>query len=223
MSITFERPDLMVDIVPMTLYQDSLCVLLGERQADPYAGRTALIGGYVHVDKDQSLGDTARRVLAAKAGISDIYIEQLSTFSGPDRDPRGWSASVAYYSLIPLSQIEDVLVRPDLHLVPVKEATGLPFDHDLIIAAAVARIRGKGAYSDLPARFLPPEFSLGELHRTYEAVLGERIDESAFRRKIMERDFLEKIEGLTRQVEGAKRPSQVYRLKPGFSIFDRRF
>lgn len=219
----FERADLMVDVIPLTIMEDRLCVVLADRVSEPYAGRRALIGGYVHIPDDRSCGDTARRVLEQKAGMRDVYVEQLSTFSGPDRDPRGWTASVAYYCLIPLTSIEDVLIRPGLHVVPVGEATGLPFDHDTMVAAAVSRVRGKGAYSDLPARLLPQEFSLGELHRTYEIVLGERIDESSFRRKIVERDFLEQIDGLMKTVEGAKRPSQAYRLRPGFSIFDRRF
>lgn len=223
MSDDFPKADLMVDVIPLTIRDDRLCVVLAERAIEPYRGHRALIGGYVHIPEDASCGATARRVLSEKAGMHDVYVEQLSTFSGPDRDPRGWTASVAYYCLIPLSSIEDVLLRPGLHVVPVEEATGLPFDHDIMVSAAVARVRGKGAYSDLPARLLPQEFSLGELHRTYETVLGERIDESAFRRKIAERGFLEKIEGLMKTVEGATRPSQAFRLRPGFSIFDRRF
>jgi len=223
MTDTYEKPDVMVDVVPLMLRGERLCTVLAMRAKEPFMGRPALLGGYVHLPEDSSLGATARRVLLEKAGIQGLYVEQLSTFSGPDRDPRGWSVSVAYFSIVPEEAIDDVLMRPDLQIVPVEEAVGLPFDHDLIISAAVARVRGKGAYSDIPARFLPAEFSLGELHRTYEAVLAERIDESAFRRKLMERDFVERIEGLTKTVEGAKRPSQVYRLRPGLSVFDRRF
>ena len=223
MADDFPRPIIMADVVPLTLHRDTLCVVLADRATEPFKGRRALIGGYVHVPEDASMGAVARRVLDQKAGMSELWVEQLSTFSGPDRDPRGWSASVCYYSLVPLRAVPDLLMRPGLHVVPVTEAVGLPFDHDLMVRAAVERVRGKGAYSDLPARFLPHEFSLGELHRIYQLVLGEDIDESAFRRKIVERDFLERVEGRTMTVDGARRPSQVYRLKPGFSIFDRRF
>lgn len=221
MNDAFEKPILMVDLVPLTLSGGRLCALRAIRSAEPFAGRAALIGGYVHVDEDAHLGATARRVLAAKAGLSDLYVEQLSTFSGPRRDPRGWSASVAYFSLSPLATLAPALEKDGLHLTPVEQATGMPFDHDLILAAGVERLRGKGAYSDLPARFLPEEFSLAELHEVYEIALGEKLNIDAFRRKALERDFLEETGG-KRRAPGANRPSALFRLKSSFSAFDRR-
>lgn len=221
MSIPFELPILTVDVVPLTLSHERLCVLRAIRAKAPFGGRAALIGGYVHVEDDAHLGATVRRVLTEKAGLTDVYVEQLSTFSGRDRDPRGWSASVVYFSLLRAAALEPVLARDGLILTPVDEARGMPFDHDLILAAALARLRGKGAYSDLPARFLPPEFTLAELHRVYEIALGERLNIDAFRRKAMERDFLTET-GTKRRDAGANRPSLLYRLSERPAIFDRR-
>jgi 8-oxo-dGTP diphosphatase len=220
MDDDFPRPIMTVDLVPLTLSEGRLCVLRGVRPNEPFQGRAALIGGYVHVDEDAHLGATARRVLATKAGLTDLYVEQLSTFSGPDRDPRGWSASVAYFSLSPPAVLASAL-KLGLSLIPVDEAGGMPFDHDLILAAAVARLQGKGAYSDLPARFLPGEFSLAELHEVYEIALGQKLNIDAFRRKVLERRFLEETGG-KRRMPGANRPSALYRLKSRPSVFDRR-
>jgi len=217
----YPKPILSVDIAPLTLREDRLCLLRAVRPNKPFAGHAALIGGYVHLDKDAHLGETARRVLNDKAGLKSLYVEQLSTFSGADRDPRGWSASVAYFSLSPLTVLEPALSREGLELVPVEEAQGMPFDHDEILAASLERLRGKGAYSDLPARLLPSEFSLAELHHVYQIALGEAINIDAFRRKAFERDFLEKT-GEKRREPGANRPSLLYRLKKGYSVFDRR-
>ncbi len=222
MEDAFERPTLTVDIVPLTVDEERLCVLLARRDKPPFAGRLALLGGFVHVDEDQDLDGTARRVLADKAGISDLFIEQLMTFSGRERDPRGWSASVAYFSLTPPDRIRPELGRKDLELLPVEDLPPLPFDHNDIIDAALRRLKGKGAYSDLPARFLPEPFTLAELHRMYQLVLGEPINEDAFRRKITDRGFIEELPGAKKRAEGAKKPSQLYRLKPGVAIFDRR-
>lgn len=221
MSEAFEKPILTVDIVPLTLCEEKLCVLRAKRAKKPFAGRAALIGGYVHVDKDKHLGDTARRVLAEKAGLTDLYVEQLSTFSGRDRDPRGWSASVAYFSISPMAALAPALDRPELELTPVDEAGGMPFDHDLILSAALERLRGKGAYSDLPARFLPETFTLADLHAVYQVALGEQLNIDAFRRKAMERDFLEDT-GEKVRTPGANRPSALFRLKQRISVFDRR-
>lgn len=221
MSDAFPRPILTVDIVPLTVRVGALCVLRAVRAGEPFTGSPALIGGYVHLDKDRHLGETARRVLATKAGLTDLYVEQLSTFSGATRDPRGWSASVAYFSLSPLAALEPALALPGLDLTPVDKARGMPFDHDQILAAALVRLRGKGAYSDLPARFLGPAFTLGELHRIYEVALGEALNVDAFRRKVNERGLLEPT-GEQRREPGANRPSALYRLRPGTAVFDRR-
>ncbi len=221
MADNFEKPILTVDIVPLTLCEDRLCLLRKLREKDPFAGRAALIGGYVQVDKDAHLGATARRVLATKAGLNDLYVEQLSTFSGANRDPRGWSASVAYFSLSPLDALAPARMGEALELVPVDEAVGMPFDHDLILTAALDRLRGKGAYSDLPARFLPEEFTLAQLHHVYEIALGEPLNIDAFRRKVMEREFVVDS-GKKRRMPGANRPSSLYKLAKGYSVFDRR-
>ena len=213
---------LTVDVVPLTVHERRLRVVLAEREQPPFQGRLALIGGYVHVDEDADLEATARRVLADKAGIRDLFIEQLMTFSGRDRDPRGWSASVAYYSLVRFGQVEAAVAERGLSLVAVDEMPPLPFDHDRIVAAAIARLRGKGAYSDLPARFLPETFTLGELHQIYELALGQTINEDAFRRKIFDRGFIEAVPGSKKRSEGATKPSQLYRLRPGIAVFDRR-
>jgi ADP-ribose pyrophosphatase YjhB (NUDIX family) len=215
------RPTLTVDIVPLTIHERRLCVLLARREQEPFAGRVALIGGYVHVDEDKDLEATARRVLRQKAGIKELFIEQLMTFSGRARDPRGWSASVAYFSLTPPDRLAAAVDR-GLQLVRVDRVPALPFDHNRIVAAAVARLRGKGAYSDLPARLLPGPFTLGELHGVYELVLAEAINEDAFRRKIMDRGFIKELAGQKRRTEGARKPAQLYQLKPGVSVFDRR-
>jgi ADP-ribose pyrophosphatase YjhB (NUDIX family) len=206
----------------MTIKDDELCVLLGERTGDPFKGRLALIGGYIHVDEDKTAGKAAARVLKEKAGIAQLYIEQLSTFSGPHRDPRGWTMSVAYFSLSPEENLEPALgLVGRNHLVPVTRIPDLPFDHNQIIDAAVSRVRAKSAYTDLPARFLREEFTIRELHQAYRIAIGEDINEDAFRRKIMERDFVERTGN--KKMDLGARPSQLYRLKNGQAIFDRRF
>lgn len=220
MADEFTKPILTIDCVPLAVDRGRLCVLRAVRDKEPFSGRASLVGGYVHTDKDAHLGDTARRVLRDKAGLTDLYVEQLSTFSGAHRDPRGWSASVVYFSLSPAQTLGPAIAR-GLELKPIEEAQGMPFDHDAILAAAVERLRSKGAYSDLPARLLPPGFTLAELHEIYEIALGESLNIDAFRRKVMERDFLVET-GERRRAPGANRPSALFRLKSGIAVFDRR-
>lgn len=209
----FEQPIATVDVALFTVSEGCLCVLLGRRDREPFAGRWALPGGYVHTNEDADTADTARRVLLDKTAARVSYLEQLYTFSGRARDPRGWSLSVAYYALVPAGELgvdeqgtaDEQLTR----LQPVERLPDLPFDHGDIISAALTRLRNKSSYSSLPTYLLPSEFTLAELKRVYEQVIGSELDRTSFRRNMLAQQVIEPIEGLTRG--GAHRPAQVYR------------
>ena len=65
----------------------------------------------------------------------------------------------------------------------------LAFDHGKIIETGIRRLRGKIDYTEIGFRFLANmgAFSLSELQNVFEAVLGEKIDKSNFRRTIINR------------------------------------
>ncbi|PZO80885.1 MAG: NUDIX hydrolase [Mesorhizobium amorphae] len=216
----FKRPIVTVDIVLLTVADGGLAVALQKREAEPFRHAPALPGGFVHTDEDGSLDDAVRRILLAKVGLGGIFFEQLASFAGPARDPRGWSVSIAYFALVPREELGETASGLTLHAVDSLPV--LPFDHMEIVRAALMRLRGKGAYSTIPARLLPPVFTMGELLATYETVLGARLDQSAFRRKMSDLDLLEEVEGEKRQTERAKRPATLYRLKTPMRVFDRR-
>lgn len=205
-----QRPILTIDVVPMTVRDGRLCVGLQRRDKAPFDSRLALIGGYVHPEEDASTQATAQRVLREKAGLTGMFLEQLMTFSGPARDPRGWSASVAYYALAPEAALSPLQER-GVSIIPVEEAVGLPFDHDVIVAAAVQRLRSKGAYSSLPVYLLPNLFTMPQLRDMYSKVMGTPLNDSAFRRKIEELDIIEPAPG--QFSKESARPAQFYRLK----------
>jgi 8-oxo-dGTP diphosphatase len=210
------------DVVLLTVVDCRLAVGLITRENEPFAGSSALIGGYVHADQDRTIDATAARVLRQKTGLEGFFIEQLSTFSGSTRDPRGWSVSVAYLALTPLERLTGALGDGRiLSLTPVDEVRDMPFDHAEILAAAVNRLRSKGAYSTLPARLLPEVFTLSELQATYQIALGvPRIDKSSFRRKLNELALIEPVEGMRAETGG--RQAQLYRLRQAISVFERR-
>jgi 8-oxo-dGTP diphosphatase len=218
----FDRPITTVDIVLLTLLEQRLAVALYRRDRPPFDGEEALPGGFVHVDEDADLGAAAIRVLRIKAGLDFTYLEQLSTFSGRERDPRGWSISAAYLGVVPADRILRSGGR-DVRLVDIDRLPAqLPFDHRRIIDAGVARLRNKSVYSTLPAFLLPEEFTIAELRQVYQAVLGvARLDLAGFRKKILDLRVIEPVEGKTRG--GVHRPAQLYRLAdPSIALFDRR-
>lgn len=203
-----------VDVVLLTLRDATLHVALVRREREPYAGTFALPGGYIHAEADHDTEEAAARVLRSKAGIQSPYLEQLGTFSGRGRDPRGWSLSVSYYALVPETVFTQV--KPsNVKLVAVERARSLPFDHQHIIETALTRVRNKSSYSSLPVYLCGEQFTLPQLQAVYEALLGEPINKVSFRRKMDELDILEPIEG-AHEKGRANRPAQLYRLKPRF-------
>ena len=219
MPMDYPQPIATVDVALFTVRDERLCVLLGRRRQAPHAGAWALPGGYVHTDEDTDTGATARRVLRQKTAAKVSYLEQLYTFSGQQRDPRGWSISVVYYALLPAAEL-GIEPDEDICLTPVSALPGLPFDHAGIIDTALDRLRNKAAYSSLPTYLLPPHFTLAELKRVYEQVMATDLDRTSFRRNMLAQQVIEAVEGVTRG--GAHRPAQVYRRRSGgIREFDR--
>lgn len=202
-----------VDVVLLTLQGNSLQVALVRRDRAPFEGVLALPGGYVHAQEDVDAQASAVRVLRDKAGLESPYLEQLATFSGAARDPRGWSLAVAYCALVPPQLLAAGGGR--VALAAVDALPPLPFDHRQIIDTAVARVRSKSQYSSMPVHLCEEPFTLPQLQAAYEVVLGEAINKVSFRRKMDELAMLEPVPGGL-QTGGAHRPAQLYRVRPAF-------
>jgi 8-oxo-dGTP diphosphatase len=215
----YPPPIATVDAVILTLSEGRLQVLLHRRPEAPFPGAWALPGGFIRQDEDADSEAAIGRVLREKAGAAGFWLEQLATFSGPVRDPRGWSISVAYMALVPRDRLP---VETDtVRLFDVNALPPLAFDHGRIVAAGLARLRGKGAYSTLPATLLGEVFTLKDLQDAYEVVLGQTLDASSFRRKVGELRLIEEVPGAERRPAGGGRPSKLFRLSGDPRTFDR--
>ncbi|HKU89551.1 MAG TPA: NUDIX domain-containing protein [Steroidobacteraceae bacterium] len=205
------QPIVTVDVVILTLKEGALHVALARREQAPHAGTWTLPGGWVHTDEDEDALAAAQRILEAKAGLESPYLEQLQTFASRHRDNRGWSVSIAHYALVPF----DAAGSGAVEWRAVDTIRTLPFDHAEILRTAVDRVRSKTAWSSLPVHLMPPTFTLSQLQRVYEQVLGTELDKRTFRRRIEELDLVEPAPG-AKQAGGAHRPAQAYRVKRRF-------
>jgi len=205
------KPIVTVDVVLLTLREEALHVALARREHEPHAGAWTLPGGWVHPDEDEDALAAAVRILEAKAGLQRPYLEQLKTFASRHRDGRGWSVSIAHYALIHAERATSEVIE----WRAVDSIRTLPFDHVDILRTAVDRVRSKTAYSSLPVHLMPPTFTLSELQRVYEQVLGTQLDKRTFRRRIEELELVEAAPGV-RSEGAAHRPAQRYRVKRRF-------
>lgn len=190
-----------------TVRDHGLQVLLIERGIQPFQGRWALPGGFLL--EGEGLERAAMRELEEETGVRDVYLEQLYTFGEPQRDPRGRVVTVAYYALIaadraPLAAGTDARAA---RWWPVATHPPLAFDHDQILAYAVERLRNKLEYTTVGFQLLPRRFTLTELQRVYEAILGRALDKRNFRRKLGLLGILKPVKERRRE---RGRPAQLY-------------
>lgn len=165
---------------------------------------------------EESAGTAARRELAEETGLSDVsglHLEQLRTYSEPDRDPRMRVVSVAYTALLPdAPEPRGGGDAVSAHWLPYDGLGPLAFDHDRILADARERIGAKLEYTCLATAFCPPEFTLGELQQVYETVWGSVLDRPNFRRKVLATPgFVEPVPGAARLTGGRGKPAALYR------------
>lgn len=210
-------PIVAADVALFTVIDNSLRVLLLERANDPLAGAWALPGAILKPETDLSLEHTARRALAAKTRVEIPHLEQVSIFSGPERDPRGYSVSVLFYALLAADQAPAVAGAKAAN-VAWSDVTRLKrpiaFDHREMIALATTRLRQKVERLVLPLHLLSEKFTLTQLQHVCEAVTGTRLDKSSFRRRLRSEKALVEVPGEFRV--GAYRPAQLYRAARGF-------
>ncbi|MFG2747333.1 NUDIX hydrolase [Streptomyces xanthophaeus] len=218
-----------VDLVVLTVRRHALCALVVRRGEQPFQGRWALPGGFVRGDED--LAAAAARELSEETGLcahdpavpdggTGAHLEQLATYGDPKRDPRMRVVSVAHLVLAPdlpapraggdansarWAPVDELLAADE-----AQTAAGLAFDHARILADGVERARSKIEYSSLATAFCPPEFTVGELRRVYEAVWGVALDPRNFHRKVTGTPgFLVPAGGTTTRQGG--RPAQLFR------------
>lgn len=198
-----------VDLALFTVADGVLRVLLHRRPYEPEAGRWAVPGSFTR--PGESLDDTARRAVHDKAGLDEVWLEQLQTY-----DQATAPGATRVVSVVQLALVDAVRATPagEADWWPAHDLPGrLAFDHDRFVADGVARLRAKARYAPLAFQLLGEDFTLAELQVVYEAVLGHQLDVRNFRRDVLASGTVEETGDVRR--EGPGRPAKVYRHTPG--------
>jgi 8-oxo-dGTP diphosphatase len=196
--------------------QNRLLVLLVMRQQEPFSNSWSLPGTLVR--QGESLEDAAYRIMSEKIRVQNLYLEQLYTFGGPNRDPREdlnsfgvRYLSVSYFALVRFEEAELIADGvTGIAWYPVKEVPQLAFDHHELLAYGHRRLQNKLEYSPVAFDVLPEMFTLNDLYQLYATILGDNFsDYSNFRARLLKLGFLSDT-GI-KVSRGAGRPASLYR------------
>jgi 8-oxo-dGTP diphosphatase len=205
-------PNIAYDSVIFGFSGEKLKILLLEYHN---TGFYALPGGFVK--RIENLNDAAKRGLEERTGLENIYLEQFYTFGDTLRfkpevmetilvannfslEKYNWLLdrfiSVAYYALI---NYEKVTPKPDVLAdsctwYAIDELPKLILDHKLIVEKALETLRENLESKLFGMNLLPPFFTMNELQKVYEAILGEKLRRTTFQRKILSLGILKRHE-----------------------------
>lgn len=208
-------PNLSVDCVIFGFDFTELKVLLIEREEGDFAndpdkpGVLALPGDHIYANED--LDQAAERVLKELTGLENIYMKQVKAFGNPERmnnerdkkwmkfiraEPDVRVITVGYYSLVKLGQYKTEAASFARHAVwqPISEIPILAFDHNEIVNEALKSLRLKLKNEPVGFELLPKKFTLSQLQRLYEIIMGTEFEKRNFRRKILKKDILISLE-----------------------------
>src|SRR5690606_36779103 len=145
----------------------------------------ALPGGFIDVDVDASLEGCALLKLREKTDLSAPWLKQVVAPGRPELDTRGWSVTHLYLALVPIDQV----LPSDRYAAGTRwfalrrygrpRGVKLAFDHGQLLVDAIARIRRKSEYTDLPVRLLPERFTLPEMQQIFELILDRPFEKKA--------------------------------------------
>ncbi len=206
----YERPSLTIDCVVFGLdvEEQDLKVMLIQRDIPPFKGQWALPGGFVRVG--ETLEQCALRELREETGIEEVFLEQLYSFGGLNRDPRERVVTIAYYALVNLNEhtIHATTDARNAAWFSVSDLPALAFDHRQILDAALKRLKGKVRYEPIGFELLPKKFTLSHLQTLYEIVLERRLDRRNFRKKLLSMGLLIDLNEVQEDV--AHRAARLY-------------
>jgi 8-oxo-dGTP diphosphatase len=189
---------------------DMLQVLLWKRAREPYRGAWSLPGG--SLDAGETLEESILRHLATKVDVRDVaHLEQLGTWSEPERHPGRWELATAYLGLVPLGI--DPRVPADTEWHPVDRLPQTAFDHGEIVEAGRERLQGKLSYSNIGFALAPETFTLAELSDVYGAALGYEVSATNLKRVLLRRGALEPTGQRRAHGPAGGRPAEVFRFR----------
>ena len=185
-----------IDCVLFGFDGGALKILLIERNEEPFKDWWAL-PGYL-IGDNESLDESASRILHELTGLSDVYMEQYYAFGEVGRHPQGRVVTIAYYAMLRLGG--DKVLKPltnyakKAQWININELPKLAFDHQHIFDKGLEKIKRRIKHLPIAFELLQEKFTLTQVQNVYELILGKKLDKRNFRKKILSFGVLKELD-----------------------------
>ena len=190
----YPHPAVTTDCVVFGFDGRQLNILLIERGCEPYKGYWAFPGGFMNIDETAEQG--AIRELREETSLELMYLKQFGTFSAVHRDPRERVVTIAYYALARKSDVKGGDDAAKAQWFPINDVPQLAFDHDYILRKATEQLKKDIHFEPIGFGLLDEQFTMPELQRLYESILGVHFDRRNFYKKMLQTGILEEEDDL---------------------------
>lgn len=172
---------------------EKLKLLLVKRGIEENKDTWSLMGGWLQ--EAESLDQAAVRIVNNLTGLKNIYLEQVSTFGAPLRDPIQRTVSVTYFALINTTDfLQTTEMEYEGKWFDFDELPNMLFDHKEMIEKSIECLRQKAAFQPVGFELLPEKFTLPSLQNLYEAIFNKKFDRRNFSRKMIATGFLKRLD-----------------------------
>ena len=206
------HPGFSVDCVIFGFHENQLNVLLLQMKG---AKNWSLPGGFIL--KDEDVDTAANRILEFRTGLNNLFLKQFHLFGNTNRNDLEFNKKImatydvhpekdhwflqrfitmGYYALVEFSkaspradQLSSACEWWDINNLP-----GLVLDHRGIVETALENLRRQLSYLPIGYNLLPKKFTMPELQKLYETILGKQLDRRNFQRKILSFNILKRLE-----------------------------
>jgi len=195
-----------------TIDRGAVRVLLLRKRSEPYRGYWILPGNIV--SKNETIEKNILNAVDKKLGLKDVYYEQCGVFSNLNRDPEERIVAVSYIGLI--DSFSALFKREDRYeyetaWFKINDIPKMAYDHSEILKNNINFLRSKIVHSNVLKSLFPSDFTLPELQRTYEQILGMTLDRRNFRKKFINLGLIEDTGDKNKSGNG--RPAKLYSFK----------
>ena len=181
-----------VDCIILGFDGEQLKVLLAQQGLSAANTNWSAIGGFIRPEETSE--DAAARLLYQVTNKTNVYIEQLHTFSALDRDPAARVISIVYFALINIDNSnEQGQLTHEPKWFSLNNLPPLILDHRDMILKAHARLREKVVTHALGFELLPKKFTISQLKTLFEAIYGTSLDRRNFIKKMRSLGILKRL------------------------------